>query len=270
MRLFIIILVTGFLSSCNGVNKILKSSDAEYKLRMAEQYFVKEKYSYSKQIYEDIMPYFKGRAEFEDIYYKYAYCAYNLKDYLSAENLFKNFLEAFPNSTKVEEMDYMRAYSYYKQSPKPPLDQTNTIKTIGMMQIYINTHPNSARNKEAAEIIEICRTKLETKDRASAQLYFDLGQFRASAVAFASLINDYPESGKTDEYKLMVIKAYYKFAELSIDDKKVERFEQVLTECNDFIDRFPESKLLKEAENYITLSQNNINKLINEQIKTPA
>jgi outer membrane protein assembly factor BamD len=270
MRLFFIILFAGFLSACSGLSKVLKSSDADYKLRMAEQYYAKEKYSSAQQVFEDIMPYFKGKAEFEDIYYKYAYCAYNMKDYLSAENLFKNYLEAFPNSTKAEELDYMRAYSYYKQSPKPPLDQTNTIKTIGMMQTFINTHPNSPKNKEATEIIDICRLKLEEKERASAQLYFDLGQFRASAVAFASLINDFPESGKSDEYKLMVIKAYYKFAELSVEDKKVERFEQVLTECNDFIDRFPESKLLKEAENYITLSQNNINKLINEQIKTPA
>jgi outer membrane protein assembly factor BamD len=270
MRLFLIILLAGFLSGCKGINKVLKNPDPEYKLRMAEQYYVKEKYLYAQQLYEDIMPHFKGTAEFEDIYYKYAYCAYNQKDYLSAENLFKNYLEAFPNSTKAEELDYMRAYTYYKQSPKFPLDQTSTIKAMGMMQTFINTHPNSPKNKEATEIIDICRIKLETKERAAAQLYFDLGQFRAAAVAFASLINDFPESDKSDEYKLMVIKSYYKFAELSVEDKKVERFEQVLTECNDFIDRFPDSKFLKEAENYITLSQNNINKLINEQIKTPA
>ena len=46
-------------------------------------------------------------------------------------------------------MDYMRAYCYYKQSPKGELDQTNTIKAMGMMQTFINTHPGSARNKEA-------------------------------------------------------------------------------------------------------------------------
>ncbi len=29
---------------------------------------------------------------------------------MNAENLFKTFLEIFPNSPKAEEMDYMRAY----------------------------------------------------------------------------------------------------------------------------------------------------------------
>jgi outer membrane protein assembly factor BamD len=189
---------------------------------------------------------------------------------MNAENLFKSFLEIFPNSPKAEEMDYMRAYSYYKQSPKAELDQTNTIKAMGMMQTFINTHPGSARIKEANEIIDLCRAKMETKDFKSAQLYYDLGQYRAAGVAFAALLNDYPESMKGDEYKLMIIKSYYKYAEMSVEEKKVERFEQVINECFEFTDRFPDSKLKKEAESFLNLSQSNIKILNNEQTKTPA
>ncbi len=50
--------------------------------------------------------------------YKFAYCAYYLKDYANAENHFKGFVEVFPNSAKAEEMDYMRAYTFFKQSPQ--------------------------------------------------------------------------------------------------------------------------------------------------------
>jgi outer membrane protein assembly factor BamD len=264
MRLFLILIIAGFLSSCKGINKLLKNPDPEYKLRKAEQYYVNKKYIFAQQLYNDVMPYFKGKPEFEDIYYKYAYCAYYLKDYLSAENLFKTYLEIFPKSVRAEELDYMRAYTYFKQSPKPPLDQTNTIKAMGMMQTFINTHPNSERNKEATAIIDICRSKLEEKERASAQLYFDLGQFRAAGVSFTTLLNDFPESDKGDEYKLMAIKSYYSFAELSVDERKVERFEQVITECNDFLDRFPDSKHIIEAERFITLSKSNIKNLNNE------
>lgn len=246
------------------MTKLLKNPDPAYKLRMAEQYFVKKKYSLAQQIYEDIMPYYKVEKEFEDIYYKYAYCAYYQGDYPNAENLFKSFLEIFTNSTKAEEVDYMRAYSYYKQSPKAELDQTNTIKAMGMMQTFINTHPGSERNKEATEIIDKCRAKMEIKDYQSAQLYFDLGQFRAAGVSFATLLNTYPESQKGDEYKLMIIKAYYRFAELSVEEKKAERFEQVINECNEFTDRFPDSKLKKESDVFLNLSQTNIKNLGNE------
>jgi outer membrane protein assembly factor BamD len=272
MRFIPILLLVIFLGGCNGksMTKILKNPDPEYKLRMAEKYYVEKKYQKATLLYEDVMPYYKTRNEFQDIYYKFAYCAYNQADYLNAENLFKTFLEIFPNSPKAEEVDYMRAYCYYKQSPKAELDQTNTIKTVGMMQIFINTHPGSARNKDANDIIDICRRKLETKDFKSAKLYYDMGQFRAAGVAFATLLNSYPESTAGDEYKLMTIKSYFRYAEMSVEAKKPERFEQVITEVNDFVDRFPESKLRKEAESYLNLSQNNIKNLTNEQTKTSA
>ncbi len=268
MRCFLLLIIAGLLGSCSGINKVLKSKDPEYKLRMAEGYYVKKKYHFAQALFEDVMPNYRGTPEFENIYYKYAYCAYYQRDYLNAENLFKSFLEAFPNSTKAEELDYMRAYCFYKMSPKIPLDQSNTVRAMGMLQTFVNTHPNSPRNKEANELIDICRVKLEEKERLAAQLYFDLGQFRAAGVAFTSLLNTFPDSQKGDEYKLMVIKSYFKFAELSIDEKKMERFEQVISECNDFVDRFPDSNLVKEVESYISLSNNNIKKLNNEQTKT--
>ena len=269
MRILLFLTVLIFLNSCHGINKVLKSPDPQYKLRMAEQYYVKKKYTFAQQLFEDIMPFFKTGKEFEDIYYKYAYCAYFQEDYTNAENLFKTFLEIFPNSSRSEEIDYMRAYCFYKQSPKSELDQTNTIKSMGMMQIFINTHPGSARIKEASEIIDICRAKMEKKDFLNAQLYYDIGQFRAAGVAFASLLNAYPESLNADDYNFMIIKSNYRFAdELSIETKQVERFEQVISQCNDFNDRFPESKHAKEVEHYLNLSHNNIKTLTNEQTKT--
>lgn len=268
MKFYLIALVVIMAGCSQGITKVLKNKDPEYKLRMAEQYFAKKKYSYAQQIYEDIMPFFKGRPEFEDIYYKYAYSAYNQKDYLNAENLFKTYLEVFPNSARAEEVEYMRAYTFYKQSPKAELDQSNTIKAIGMMQTFINTHPGSPRIKDATEIIEGSRKKLETKDYKAAQLYYDIGQYRAAAVSFNSLLNTYPDSDKSADYKLMSIKSYFRFAELSIQEKKIERFEKVIEECNDFTDKFPESPLAKEVEHFLSLSQNNLKQLSNEPSKT--
>jgi outer membrane protein assembly factor BamD len=270
MRLVVLISLIGLFAGCHGINKILKNKDPEYKLRMAEKYYVNKKYNYAYQLFEDVVPYYKTSKEFEDIYYKMAYCTYYQRDYTSAENYFKTYLELFPNNPRAEEMDYMRAYSFYKQSPKWELDQTNTLKTIGMMQSFINTHPGSTRIKEASEIIDNCHDKLETKDYKAAQLYYDIGQFRAAAVAFAEVLNNYPESSRGDQYKLMTIKAYFRYAELSIEEKKIERFEKVVEECNDFSDRFPDSKLSKDVEHYLNLSQTNIKNLSNEQTKTSA
>src|ERR1700744_5329281 len=241
MRLFIILFSAVLLvSSCSRFSKVLKSNDYEYKLRVADKYYADKDYNHAQQLFEELFRVFKGSEHFEDIYYKFAYCAYYLKDYANAENLFKGFVEVFPNSTKAEEMDYMRAYTFYKQSPKVDLDQTNTTKTIGFMQAFVNTHPGSDKVKDANGIIHKCRAKRELKDYKNAQLYYDIAYYKAASTALNSLMTSYPDSEKSDEYKLLMIKAYYQYALQSIDERKEERFGIVVTQCNEFIDRFPD------------------------------
>lgn len=262
--LLLAILGTGFLS-CNSLAKIQKSKDYEYKLTKADEFYARKKYRFAQQLYEELFPVFKGTQKFEDLYYKYAYCFYHDEMYRDAENLFKGYLEVFPNSEKAEEVDYMRAYCFYKQSPKLELEQVNTMKAMGMMQTFINTHPGSTRIAEATLIIDKCRMKLEQKEYRGAHLYYNLGEFRAAAIAFSNLLNNYPESASGDMYKLMVVKSYYRFAKMSVADKQEERFEKVTTEYQDFVDRYPDSPLLKEAEDFSKLSQNQLNSIRNEQ-----
>jgi outer membrane protein assembly factor BamD len=206
------------------------------------------------------------------VWYKYAYSAFYLRDYINAENLFKGFVEAFPNSANAAEMDYMRAYCFYKQSPKYELDQTNTTKTIGFMQAFISQHPESDKVKEATDIIDKCREKLERKDFENARLYYNLREtnpayLKAATLTFNTLMNTYPDSQKSDEYKLYIIKSEYEYAVMSLEEKKGPRFEQVVTDCNDFMDRFPDSKLKKQVQDYLSLTKNSLKELQNEKVK---
>lgn len=267
IRFLSIILFSSLLLACSPMNKILKSSDYEMKIRKANEYFDAKKYAQAQLIYEDVMPVMKGSAEYENVYYKWAYCNYYQKDYLNAENIFKGFLENFPNSSRVEEIEYMRAYCYFKMSTKAELDQTPTTKAINYLQTYANLHPSSPKAKEAADLIDGLRVKLETKDYKSAMLYYNMGYFKAAATAFNELMFNFPDSQKGDEYKLMVIRSWFKYAEKSYEYKQMERFEKVLNECADFVDRFPDSKLAGEVAKLKSQSENNIKTLQNEQAK---
>ncbi|MDB5275372.1 MAG: bamD [Ferruginibacter sp.] len=258
------LLLVTFFSSCNKYGKVLKSKDSDYKLKMADTYYSEKKYRIAQQLYEELYPVYKGTDKFEELYYKDAYCFYYLKEYKDAENFFKGFLEVFPNSSKSEEVDFMHALCFYKQVAKIELDQTNTSKSIGVMQSFINSHPGSARVKEATEIIDKNRIKLEQKELRAADLYNKLGQYRAAAISYSTLLSDYPESQNGDLYKLKSLMCYYKFAKLSVVDKQPERFEKVITEYQDFADRFPQSVHLKEAQEYNNLSLNKIKEIKNE------
>ncbi len=272
MKIFLQFFVAAFLlASCSNsvkLGKVLKNKDKEYKLKMAEQFYAQKKYYQAQTVYEDILPLYKGDARYEDMFYKYAYSIYNQGFYLNASDLFKTYTENFPNSNRLEEMEYMRAYAFYKLSPKVELDQTNTYKAMSLMQAFINTHPQSPRSKDAAGIIDLCHEKLELKDYKSATLYYDLGYFKAAAISYTTLLSNYPDSKIADQYEIEVIKSYFKYAENSYSYRQVERFTKVISEASEFKDRFPDSKLAAQADDYKAQSQNKINQLQNEQTKT--
>ena len=54
---------------------------------------------------------------------------------------------------------------------------------------------------------------------------------------------------------------------MSLEERKQVRFQQVVTDCNDFIDRFPDSKLKKQVQDYLNLTNNSLKALQNEQTK---
>lgn len=259
------------LSSCsNKFGKVMKSKDYEYKYKMFNYYYAQKKWSYVQQLFDDVYPSVKGTDKVQDMYYKFAYASYYLKDYLNAENLFKTYYESFPTSPLAEECEYMRAYCYYKQSPKVELDQTATVRAMNLMQSFISNHPTSPKVKEADQIITEARQKLEAKQFKNAELYYNLGYYKAAAIALSTLSDDYPDSEKADEYKMMIVRAYYKYAEMSITEKQIERYQKVIEEAGDFTERFPESEYKTEVARYRTLSTNNIKNLKNEQNKTSA
>ena len=250
------------LTACGpSMNKIMKSKDPNYKLKMADDFYAKKKYIKAYTVYEDVLPFFKPAPNYQDVFYKYAYSAYLQKDYLNAENLFKTFLESFPSSLRYEEIEYMRAFAYYKQAPKAELDPTNTYRAIGLMQSFINAHPTSVRTADAQKIINELRARLEKKDAQAAKLYFDMKNYRAAGIAYNSTLEGFSDSEIADYYKYMTVQSFYKFAEVSVPGKKIERLKEVVSHGDDFVNRFPDSKYKKQVDDYISKSNAEIQQL---------
>lgn len=266
MRKILIIapLLILLFSACNTQEKILKSKDVNYKLTKANEYYDQDKWMKSSQIYESLIPVFRGTKNYEELYYRYCYTFYNMKDWLSASYQFKNFVETFPGSSRADECEFMYATCLYKQSPRYSLDQTVTYKAMEVLQSYINSHPDSKNITQANHYIDICRQKIELKDARAARLYFDMGRYNAASVAYKALIQAYPESKDVDLYQLMVIKSYYEYARLSIKEKQEERFAEAINAFKNLKEYYPHSTYLQEATGYQASAQNFINQLRNE------
>lgn len=150
--------------SCNrSFEKAMKSNDAQFVLKTADELYAKKKWRYATDLYTKIAPDYVGTKEAEHIYLNSAYANFYDGNETLAAKQFENFFVQYRRSPKAEEALYMSAYSYYKGSPAYNLDQKNTYEAMKALQNFIDTYPTSSRVKEANELINELRRKLEKK-----------------------------------------------------------------------------------------------------------
>jgi outer membrane protein assembly factor BamD len=254
LTLFAVILAL-LVSSCSEYQKILSGSDYDLKYEKAMEYYDDEDYIRSQSLFEELISVYKGTEQAEEVYYRYAYTYYHQRDYLMAGYYFRNFVATFPTSKYADECAYMNAYCHYEDSPDPNLDQTNTVKAIDELQIYINRHPSSPRVEECNRLIDELNDKLVLKSFNSAKLYYDLKEYKASITALNNSLQSYPDTRFREELLYLILRSSYELAQNSIPSKVRERYEQTTEAYYKLIDEYPETEHLKEAERIFEAAQ---------------
>lgn len=241
-------------------NKLVKSGDMDAKYAAAVKYFGKEDYTHALTLFEELMSVYRGTAKAEEVHYYYAYCNYNLGDFIIAGYQFRNFAKMFPNSIHAEECAYMNAYCFNLNSPEYSLDQIDTKLAIKEFQRFTNQYPKSTRIKECNDILDKLRGKLERKSYENAMLYFNMSDYKASIVSFGNHLKEFPDTKHAEELNYLIIKSYYLYALNSIESKKQERFKASVDSYIKFVDTFPKSEYLKDAEFIYTSALKNLEK----------
>jgi outer membrane protein assembly factor BamD len=255
----VMLLLIVALGSCKSKYEKLKASnDNAKKYQEALKYYNKKDYGRALGLFEDLVTRYRGRAGYEDLYYYYAYTNYKLKDYTSARYHFKTFADTYPASPRAEECRFIAAYCFYLDSPIYSLDQENTQKAIEALQLFINLYPKSDRVTEAGKLIQNLRDKLELKAYSNAKLYLNIGDYQASVIAFNNMLRDYPDTKYAEELEFLTIKAQYEYARISRETKQEERYTQTISYADQFTEKYPNSKYLRDAADYKKDSSNGI------------
>lgn len=264
--LFILSIVIIFCASAckSEFETVRQNGSAEERLTSAKKYLEEEECFKAQTLFESVIGAYRGLPEQEEIYFKYAQSHYCQGSYLTAAHYFGNFSSTYANSDLREEADYMVAYSYYQLSPDYKLEQTYTEKTINQLQLFINTHPDSEKVKDANRIIDDCRRKMEKKAFAEGNLYYDLKEYEAATVSFNNLLKDFPETPNAEEVRYLITKASYKWAENSILSKQEERYNIATESAETFLARHTSSGFTKEIKSILKDSTNKIKELRNE------
>jgi outer membrane protein assembly factor BamD len=228
----------------------MKSSDNEYKLKMAKKWYAQKAYAKCIPLLEEQMGLMKGQASTEELYYMYCQANYNLGDYMIAAYHFKNFYTAHPLSDHAEECLFMNAICNDRLSPRYDLDPNYTTKAIDAYQNFLNQYNDSKWVDSANRGIVNLRKKLERKALSNAELYYKTSNFKAAAVSFEALLTQYPDIDNVERILYMAVKSYAKFADNSIPSKRTERFHNVIKSYKNFVYKFQNSKLVPELKNY--------------------
>lgn len=237
-------------NSCSQYEKVLRSHDYKWKYKKAFEYYNKEDYVRAAALFDQLAPAYKGTAMSDSVHFFQAKSYYYQRDYILAGHMFQEFSKTYGASPFVEESDFMVAYCYYMMSPRPSLDQTNTISAIENFQLYLIKYPESKKVEQVTEILNELKDKLVEKSFMSAKLYFDLSDYKASLVALNNCLIDYPDSKFREDILFMILKSSYLLAYNSIASKKKERYQSTVDEYYTFITEFPDSKYKKEAEKF--------------------
>ena len=259
-RVFTLAIIIFLFVSCTEYRRLQKSSDWKEKYEGAMRFYEAGDYFRSIALFEEVLPVTRGKAEGEKAQFYYAYAHYNDRQYILSAHYFKTFYETYSRSEFANEAQFMYAYSLYQNSPIYTLDQTSTSESIEAFQIFINRNADSKFVTEASQILRELQVKLETKAYHSAKLYHKIGILNSAVIAFDNFAINYPDSRFNSELQYLKIEAAYMMANQSIPSKQKGRYKDVIGMYEEYIEDFPESNFIADAQKYYDDALNKLEK----------
>ena len=261
-NIFIVALLAATLglTPCGEYNKLLKSTDYEYKYEAAKSYFAKGQYNRAATLLNELIAILKGTDKAEESLYMLGMCYYNEQDYQTAAQTFIQYYQVYPRGTYTELSRFHAGKALFLDTPEPRLDQSSTYKAIDELQMFMEYYPQSAKHQEAQQMIFELQDKLVMKEYLSAKLYYNLGNYmgnnyQSCVITAQNALKDYPYTNLREDLSILILRAKYELAVYSVEERKQERYREAVDEYYAFKNEFPESKYLKEAERIFSKSQ---------------
>jgi outer membrane protein assembly factor BamD len=174
--------------------------------------------------------------------------------------LLDEFRRKFGRSPFIEDAEGMYALCYFYMSPGPQRDQSVTTEAIIAITEFQSRYPNSDKNDEFSEMLDILTERLMEKSYLNAYTYYKIGRYKSAIVAFKNSLKQYPESHRKEDIMYYTTVSAYRLAANSIESKQMDRYLATIDYYFSFISEFPESKYRKELENIVERSRDFIDK----------
>ena len=213
-KALILTLLILMLTACGEYQKILKSTDPDFKYNAAIEYFNRGEYVKAQTLLDDVTSYYRGTERSEDVLIYLARCYMGQKVYDSAAEYYEAYTRSYPKGRYNMEARFMVAHAYYMDSPDARLDQKTTRTAIQFFTQFIEMFPESSYAEQAYSERQEMFDKLAYKELLSARLYYNLGTYLGNnylscETVSKNALKTYPASPYTEEFNWLVFAAKY-------------------------------------------------------------
>lgn len=222
-------------------------------------------YEKASYLFEELQGAYRGDRRAQTILYHYAYAKYEVGLYVVSAYYFENYTQLYPSSDKTPECLFMVAYSYFLESAPYYLDQEYTLKAIQQFQLFINTYPYSEKVDEANRLMTELRERLARKEFENARLYYDIANYKAAVTALNVMIQEYPDSRYREEAQYLRFKSAVYLADVSTYRRKKNRYLDAIDLYEEFVDRYPGSVYIREAEGVYAKAKKELGEILAEE-----
>ena len=251
-RLFLLILFSFLVISCNDYQKLLNSSENEVdKYTAAEEYYENGEFRRANALIEQIIPSFRGKPQGERLVFFFANSYYETRSYYSAAIQFENFIKSYPNSQRIQEAYFMEAKSYFMLSPIYTLDQDDTFTGIDKLQVFINRFPNSEYLTEALELMEQLQNKIEKKEFEVSKQYYTIRDYSSAIKSLDNFIADNPGTIFREEALYFRWLSQYEIAINSIESRINDRITELERSLENFLRYYPDTIFIDDLSEKI-------------------
>lgn len=265
-------LAAALLIGCNKemqqMRKYVKTGTRAEKEEAAYYFYKTEDYERAEFLFEELWAVNKTTEKGEKLLYHYAYSKYHQGLYTMSAYYFEQLVKLYPYGEYTEEAAFQKAYCYYIDSDPHYLDQRTTGRAINEFRIFMSGYPDSKKVQESQEYIMKMRERLAKKAFENAKLYFKIENYKGAKTAFQVMVQEYPESRYREEAQFLHLQSAYELANVSVQTKKKDRYLDAVDLYERFVDKYPYSTFLKDAENLYERTLKNIKKLEEAEEKT--
>ncbi len=231
---------------CSDFQKLLSSSDSSAQYKEAEILYNQSEFKKAAKLFEQAAPRYRGTPQAERVVFLYADSYYHAGDYYLAAHQFENFIQSYPQSQKLIEAYFKEAMCYYNLSPKFSLDQEDTHKAVEKLQLFINNFPNAEFTDDANNAIIELQIKLEKKEFEISKNYYTTRDYNAAITSFDNFIASFPGNNFREESLYFKFLSSYEIAINSVESKKQERLNNLVSQYNSIISYYPESVFIED------------------------